>query len=61
MEHEKHTPVWMGKHYYGTNPCIDPLSMAELMLRLEKQRKSPTLQPGNRFARIRRFLSNLLR
>ena len=51
----------MGKHYYGTSPCIDPLSMAELMLRLEKHRKSPTLQPGNLFAKIRRFLVNLLR
>lgn len=61
MEQQKHTPVWMGKHYYGTSPCIDPLSMAELMLRLEKHRKSPTLQPGNLFSKIRRFLVNLLR
>lgn len=28
----------MGRHYNGHNPCIDPLSMAELMIRLENRR-----------------------
>lgn len=64
MEQHRHTNGHlMGKHYHGTNPCIDPLSMAELMLRLdERRRRNPaTLQPGKPFARMLRILANLFR
>lgn len=30
----------MGKDYYGQTPCIHPLAMAELMIRLENKRKA---------------------
>ena len=59
MTHLKHTPDLMGKHYYGTNPCINPLAMAELMLRLERRRKEEsTLQPSDPFAKTLRKLVN---
>ena len=47
-----------GKHYLGDNPCIPPLAMAELMVRLENRRKNPaTLKPSNPLSKK---LSNLV-
>lgn len=59
MEHFTHSSAAMGKHYHGHNPCIDPLSMAELMIRLENRRLNslPTQKPCNPVARI---LANIL-
>ena len=62
MEHQRHRSELMGKHYYGSNPCIHPLVMAELMIRLENRRKAEpsTLQPSNTFSRMLVILANLL-
>ena len=50
MKHNVNTSEYLGKHYYGTNPCIHPLAMAELMLRLERKRHTPK-QPCNPLAK----------
>lgn len=62
MEHLRHRSELMGKHYYGSNPCIHPLIMAELMIRLENRRKHDpsTQQPSNLFSRMQTILVNLL-
>jgi hypothetical protein len=43
MEHSDYNSAAMGRHYHGHNPCIDPLSMAELMIRLENRRTNAHL------------------
>lgn len=61
MKQQTHISSLMGKHYYGGNPCIHPLAMAELMTRLENRRKyNESLgrqpQPCNPVARCLAFL-----
>jgi len=62
MEHLRHRSELMGKHYYGSNPCIHPLIMAELMIRLENRRKAEpsTLRPSNLLSKVLYTLANLL-
>lgn len=51
----------MGKNYHGQTPCIHPLAMAELMIRLENKRKQSTAsQPCNPVARWLTVLRNLI-
>jgi len=38
MRQTEHISFLMGKHYHGQTPCIPPLAMAELMVRLENKR-----------------------
>jgi hypothetical protein len=60
MEHSEYNSAAMGRHYHGHNPCIDPLSMAELMIRLENRRTNSLLtqKPCNPAAKL---LANLLK
>lgn len=50
----------MGKDYYGQTPCINPLAMAELMIRLENRRKTEAPPPCNPVARWLTALRALL-
>lgn len=58
----------MGRHYLGNTPCIPPLAMAELMIRLENRRQAEweertavltTAVPRSPVARFLAFLRTL--
>lgn len=61
MEHSEYNSAAMGRHYHGHNPCIDPLSMAELMIRLENRRTTDshlTQKPCNP---VTKWFANILK
>jgi hypothetical protein len=60
MRQTTHISLLMGKDYYGQTPCINPLAMAELMIRLENRRKTETPPPCNPVARWLTALRALL-
>jgi hypothetical protein len=61
MRHSPHISLLMGKDYHGQNPCINPLAMAELMVRLENKRNRNTEpKPCNPVARFLTILRNLI-
>jgi hypothetical protein len=61
MRQTQNISLLMGKNYHGQTPCIHPLAMAELMIRLEDKRKQSTAsQPCNPVARWLTVLRNLI-
>ena len=52
---------YIGKDYNGSLPCIDPLALAELMLRLEKKRCNPAAPKPSSMTTLLRFVYKVLK